>query len=85
MVMYRRAPVILNRLEQRIGADAFDRFLHRYMVEDVRTTRRLIEHLREIAGEEPAEWFTAELMREPDPEPAENRVDATGAPAQPSG
>ena len=61
--MYRRAPAILHRLEGRIGAEAFARFLHRYMVEEVRTTARLLEILREEAGDEAVRWFVAELGR----------------------
>jgi hypothetical protein len=57
-------------LERRIGAAAFERLLRRYMVEEVRTTHQLIGYLREIAGEDAAEWFSAELMRGPASEPA---------------
>jgi hypothetical protein len=70
MVMYRRAPALLYRLEERVGREVFDRFFQRYMIEEVRTTRQLLDHLREVAGPEATEWFIAELGRSPEPSPS---------------
>ena len=62
-VSYRKAPFLLSRLEQRIGTDAMDRFLQRYMVERIRTTPQLVAVLQDIAGTDAASWFRAELAR----------------------
>jgi hypothetical protein len=63
--MYRRAPYVLSRLENRIGTERFDRFLARYMTEDVRTTPELLDRLREVAGAEAEQWFREELAKTP--------------------
>lgn len=62
-VAYRKAPFLLSRLEERIGANKMDRFLQRYMVERIRTTPQLIAALEDVAGVEAALWFSAELAR----------------------
>ena len=59
--MYRKAPYLLHRLEERIGTERFRRFFTRYMTEDVRTTPELLERLREVAGAETASWFREQL------------------------
>jgi len=63
MVAYRKAPFLLSRLEERIGIDAMDRFLRRYMVERIRTTPQLLAVLQEVAGVDAASWFREELAR----------------------
>ena len=65
MVMYRRAPYLLHRLEERIGKDAFDRFIARYMNGGVKTTPELLDALRDIAGAEAESWFRQELAGGP--------------------
>jgi hypothetical protein len=65
VLMYRRAPVLLSRLEDRIGEERFDRFLERYMTRGVATTRALLEHLEAVAGPEAAEAFRALLASGP--------------------
>ena len=62
-VAYRKAPLLLSRLEERIGADKMEQFLQRYMVERIRTTPQLLVALEDIAGAETASWFRAELAR----------------------
>ena len=37
-VSYGKAPLLLHRLEQRVGSDVMDRLLARYMTERIRTT-----------------------------------------------
>jgi hypothetical protein len=59
--MYILAPYLLARLEDRIGEERFARLIRAYMVEDVRTTRHLLERLRLIAGEEAEREFREEL------------------------
>ena len=63
MVAYRKAPFLLSRLEDRMGADAMDRFLRRYMVERIRTTPQLLAVLQDVAGSDTASWFREELAR----------------------
>jgi hypothetical protein len=62
-VAYRKAPFLLSRLEERIGADKMDQFLQRYMVERIRTTPQLLAALQDVAGAETASWFRDELAR----------------------
>jgi len=62
-VAYRKAPFLLSRLEERIGADKMERFLQRYMVERIRTTPQLLVALEDVAGAETASWFRGELAR----------------------
>jgi hypothetical protein len=61
MVSYRKAPYLLHRLEERIGAEMMEQFLARRMVERVVTTRQLIDLVGQVAGAEYAAWFEAEL------------------------
>jgi hypothetical protein len=63
MVAYRKAPFLLSRLEERIGTDAMDRFLRRYMVGRIRTTPQLLAALQNVAGSDTAAWFREELAR----------------------
>jgi hypothetical protein len=63
LVMYRKAPLLLSRLEERIGIPAMDRFLARYMVEDMTATTALLAALAEEAGPDAAAWFRDELAR----------------------
>jgi aminopeptidase N len=63
--MYRRAPALLARLEDRIGEEAFDRFLERYMIRQVPTTQELLAHLAEVAGPDAEEWFRVLLSEGP--------------------
>lgn len=65
VAMYMRAPHLLYRLEERIGTERFDRFLARYMVEDMRTTPELLDRLRDVAGGEAERWFREELASSP--------------------
>lgn len=65
-LMYRRAPHLLYLLEQRIGTERFDRFVERYMTENVRATPELLERLVAVAGPEAARWFREELARRPE-------------------
>jgi hypothetical protein len=62
-VAYRKAPFLLSRLEERIGADKMEQLLQRYMVERIRTTPQLLAALDDVAGGETASWFRAELAR----------------------
>ncbi len=64
-VMYRRAPWLLARLEERIGVELFARFLARVMVARARTTPQMLDVLEAEAGAEAAEWFEGELAAAP--------------------
>ncbi|MCL4865180.1 MAG: hypothetical protein KJZ47_04750 [Gemmatimonadales bacterium] len=59
--MYRRAPYLLARVEDRIGAERFDRLLRRFMAEGIRRPPDLLEAVAAVAGRELAEWLRAEL------------------------
>ncbi len=60
-VSYSKAPLLLHRLEERIGAERMDAFLGRFMVEPIRTTPGVIDLLAAVAGQDAAAWFAAEL------------------------
>lgn len=60
---YRKAPLLLHRLEERIGREKTDAVLRRYMVDGIRTTPALIDAIATIAGDATARWFTDELAR----------------------
>ena len=64
-VMYRRGPWALHRLEERVGTQRMDRFVERYMVQDIRTTEQLLDALEAVAGAEAEAWFREELARPP--------------------
>ena len=64
-VMYRRGPWALHRLEERVGTQRMDRFVGRYMVQDIRTTEQLLDALETVAGAEAEAWFREELARPP--------------------
>jgi hypothetical protein len=65
VLMYRRAPVLLARLEERIGEEAFGRFVERYMTEGVVRTEALLQVLAQVAGDGARRWFQGELERGP--------------------
>lgn len=60
-ISYQKGPLLLHRLEGRIGSEAFDRFVTRYMVERVETTPELLSILGEVAGPEARSWFERAL------------------------
>lgn len=64
-VAYRRGPLLLAQLEERIGPEQFGRFIDGYLVQGIHTTAPLLDHLAAVAGEESAAWFRAELARDP--------------------
>src|SRR6056297_2162913 len=61
LVNYRKGPLVLAALEARIGREAFDQFMRRYMVERIPTTPDLLTVLEEVAGVEHRAWFEAQL------------------------
>lgn len=63
--MYRRAPYLLSRLEERVGRQGFNRFIEGYMVEGFKTTLELLDHLAFVAGRDVEQWFRAELATLP--------------------
>lgn len=60
-VSYSKGPLLLHRLEGRIGEETFDRFVTRYMVERVRTTPELLSILEDVAGSGARSWFEEAL------------------------
>jgi hypothetical protein len=62
-VFYRKAPLLLAQLEQRIGSDAFDDLLYAVVEEEVATTSGWIGLLADLEGDEVADWFDREMDR----------------------
>jgi hypothetical protein len=62
-VSYGKAPLLLHRLEERVGTTTMDRILVRFMTEPIRTTDRLIAMVGEVAGGDTAGWLRDELTR----------------------
>ena len=58
---YRKAPYLLNRLEERVGTPTMDRILVRFMTEPLRTTPAVLEMIGQVAGAETAAWFRSQL------------------------
>jgi hypothetical protein len=88
VVMYRRAPALLARLEARIGEAAFDRFLERFMTREVATTPELLGHLVEVAGPAAEQWFRTLLSEGSSAAPSGGKAGpegtAPGSGAEPS-
>lgn len=61
LVNYRKGPLALAALEQRIGREAFAEFMRRAMVDRIATTPDLLAMLAAIAGPEHRAWFEARL------------------------
>jgi hypothetical protein len=60
-VLYRRGPVLLGRLEERVGEAAFRRLLAALVAREVRTTDVFLTTLRELASPEVADDFEQQL------------------------
>lgn len=60
-VSYRKGPLLLHRLEQRLGEQTFDRFLTRYMAGRIATTPELLALLEEVAGADAGARFEEAL------------------------
>ncbi len=63
--MYRRAPYLLSRLEERVGEQLFKHFIEGFMVEGFASTPELLDHLALVAGRDEEQWFRAELAAAP--------------------
>lgn len=55
--MYRKGPWLLHRLHERIGRDAFLRFVQRLQRESVGTLEGMIAALKATTDRETATWF----------------------------
>jgi hypothetical protein len=60
-ISYAKAPLLLHRLEDRVGTPLMEQILVRYMTEPLRTTAAVIAMITEVAGTEAGEWFRSEL------------------------
>ena len=61
-VSYAKAPLLLHRLEERVGTATMDRILVRYMGDPtLRTTERLAGMVGEVAGAETERWLRTQL------------------------
>ncbi len=63
LVQYRKGPLALAQLEERLGRDAFAQFIHRYMTDGIATTPALLDALEEIAGPEARDQFAFDLAQ----------------------
>lgn len=63
LVQYRKGPLALAALEERLGRDVFAQFVHRYMTEEIATTPALLEALEEVAGADARAQFEMELAQ----------------------
>ena len=63
-VSYRKGPLLLHRLEERTGAETFDRFLTRYMTGRIATTKELLILLEDVTGPDAREGFEEALAEE---------------------
>ena len=57
LVSYRKAPLVLQELEKRIGSEPFDRFVTAYMTSRTSTTESLLENLTQHTDKSNVEWF----------------------------
>ena len=64
IIMYRKAPLIMTRLEARVGRDEFARIMQGYVVEGVATTPALLELVEREAGADARAAFEAMLAGE---------------------
>lgn len=62
-VNYKKGPLALHELAARIGEDAFQRVLYRYMTDPVNDTPTLLNVIAQEAGADHAAWFRARLAR----------------------
>lgn len=62
-VSYRKAPYLLHRFEERVGAALMDELLDAYMVGRLATTQELLDAVARVTGEAHAAWFREELGR----------------------
>lgn len=61
LVNYRKGPLLLAALEVRIGRPLFLKFIKAYMTNEIDTTPKLIQLIKEISGEKHSQWFMKEL------------------------
>lgn len=61
VLSYRKGPVLLHDLHERIGPDAFDRFIQTLQANSVGTIEEMLETLAEVTGEEHARWLKAAM------------------------
>jgi len=62
-VQYAKAPLLLHRLEARIGKPAFAELLSRYALQPINSTPDLLVAIEEIAGPKHRRWFRRQLAR----------------------
>jgi hypothetical protein len=61
--LYRKGPVLLHRLEERLGTEAFQRFLAALVAREVRTTEALLSTLEELTSRDVRAEFEQGLRR----------------------
>ncbi|WP_298914696.1 hypothetical protein [uncultured Algimonas sp.] len=61
LVLYRKAPLLLAELENRVGRKAFAAFMQALMANPPVTTRDFLNELERVAGTPTKHWFEAKL------------------------
>ena len=73
-INYKKGPLVLHLLKQRIGEDLFNTLLHRYMTEPINDTPSLLAALEDIASTKERHWFEQQLARNDVPDQAEFQI-----------
>jgi aminopeptidase N len=60
-ILYSKAPVLLNKLEQKIGQKKFKKLMKGMLRNQVSTTAEFLDLLEKQQGSETKKWFTTEL------------------------
>ena len=61
LLLYRKGPVLLNRLRAEIGGEGFSKFLHTLYRRQIRSTAVLLNLLEELQGKKVREAFESDL------------------------
>jgi hypothetical protein len=63
LVSYRKGPLALWKLEQKIGREPFKQFIILYMTKNTSSTEQLLAQLLSISDTKTVEWFTTLLAK----------------------
>jgi hypothetical protein len=63
LVSYRKGPLALLALEQKIGKTLFERFITLYMTSNTASTEQLLQQLLQVSNKETVHWFVEQLAK----------------------
>jgi len=63
LVSYRKAPLSLWALEQKIGKAAFEKFIELYMTSKTTSTEQLLKQLLQVTNKKTQNWFIQQLAQ----------------------